>query len=78
MNINKNILEYIIMAKGSSGGIGGSGIHGFFGTGIMCPSSDTSMYCSVVKMFNLLMMGLVFFYLLYLAYNYFNLGKRRK
>ena len=71
------------MAKGSSGGIGGSGIHGsgihgFFGTGIMCPSSDTSMYCSVVKMFNLLMMGLFFFYLLYLAYNYLNNGTRRK
>ena len=66
------------MAKSSLGGIGGSGIHGFFGTGIMCPSSDTSMYCSVVKMFNLLMMGLFFFYLLYLAYNYLNNGKRRK
>ena len=78
MKINENILEYYIMAKGSSGGIGGSGIHGFFGTGIMCPSSDTSMYCSVVKMFNLLMMGLVLFYLLYLAYNYLNNGKRRK
>ena len=78
MNINENILEYIIMAKSSSGGIGGSGIHGFIGTGVMCPSSDTSMYCSVVKMFNLLMMGLFFFYLLYLAYNYLNNGKRRK
>ena len=66
------------MAKGSFGGIGGSGIQGFIGTGVMCPSSDTSMYCSVVKMFNLLMMGLFFFYLLYLAYNYINLGKKRK
>jgi hypothetical protein len=66
------------MAKGSSGGIGGSGLHGFIGTGVMCPSTDTSMYCSVVKMFNLLMMGLFFFYLLYLAYNYLNNGKRRR
>jgi len=66
------------MAKSSLGGIGGSGVHGFFGTSIMCPSTDTSMYCSVVKMFNVLIMGLFVFYLLYLAYNYFSKNVNRK
>ena len=45
---------------------------------VLCAASDTSMYCSVVKMFNLLMMGLVFLYIIYIAYNYFNLGKRKR
>ena len=66
------------MAKSSSGGIGGSGIHGFFGSSIMCPSTDTSMYCSFIKIFNVLIMGLFILYLLYMAYNYFNIGKRKK
>ena len=66
------------MVKSSSGGIGGSGIHGFFGSGIMCPSTDTSMYCNFVKIFNVLIMCIFIFYLLYLAYNYFNIGKKRR
>jgi hypothetical protein len=37
----------------SSGGIMNSGIYGFFGTTIQCQSNDGSMYCSIMKMFNL-------------------------
>jgi len=75
------------MARGGgtssgAGGIMGSGIFGFFGTTIQCPASDTSFYCSFMKLFNLIMvLGLIIF-ILYTAYNYFRMnrtpgGKRR-
>jgi len=43
------------MAKSSnSKGLINSGIFGFFGTTINCDSTDTSIYCSIMKLFNLL------------------------
>ena len=63
------------MGKGgrsSSGGMFGSGIFGFFGTTIKCDSTDTSIYCSIMKMFNLLIVFFVVGYILYFAYSYFN------
>ena len=61
--------------KGSSGGSGGmlgSGIFGFFGTTIKCDATDTSIYCSIMKLFNLLIIFFVVSYILYFAYSYFN------
>lgn len=55
----------------SGGGILGSGIFGLFGTTIRCDSKDESMYCSIMKLFNLLIVLLVVVYILYIAYNYF-------
>lgn len=57
---------------GSSGGILGSGVFGLFGTTIRCDSNDTSIYCSIMKMFNLLIVFFVVCYILYFAYSYFN------
>jgi hypothetical protein len=56
------------MARSSSrsrnnGGIGGSGIFGFFGTTIHCDSKDTSMYCNIMKVFNLILIALIIYYL---------------
>ena len=63
------------MGKGSlsksSGGLFGTGIFGFFGTTIKCDSSDNSMYCSIMKIFNLLIVFLIVSYIIYFAYNYF-------
>ena len=69
-------------SSSGAGGIMGSGVFGFFGTTIQCPASDTSFYCSFMKLFNLIMvLGLIIF-ILYTAYNYFRMnrtpgGKRR-
>jgi len=62
------------MAKGSSsgGGILGSGIFGFFGTTIKCDATDESTYCSIMKMFNLLVVFLIVAYVLYVVYTYFS------
>jgi hypothetical protein len=54
------------MARSSSrsrgnGGIGGSGIFGLFGTTIH--SKDTSMYCNIMKLFNLILIALIIYYL---------------
>ena len=65
----------------SNGGILGSGIVGFFGTTIKCDSTDTSMYCNIMKLFNLLIVLFVVSYIIYFAYLYFapsfKLNKRR-
>ena len=55
----------------SSGGIFGSGIFGFFGTTIKCDSTDNSIFCSIMKIFNLLIVFLIVSYIIYFAYNYF-------
>jgi hypothetical protein len=67
------------MAKGgksssgtSNGGIGGSGIFGFFGTTIKCDATDTSIYCTIMKLFNLLIIFFVVGYIMYFAYSYFS------
>ena len=64
------------MAKGSSGtglggGILGSGIFGVFGTTIRCDSKDDSTYCSIMKLFNLLIVFFVVVYILYIVYGIF-------
>jgi hypothetical protein len=46
------------LSGGSSGGMFGSGIFGFFGTTIKCDATDTSIYCTIMKLFNIL---IVFF-----------------
>lgn len=65
----------------SNGGILGSGIFGFFGTTIKCDSTDTSMYCNIMKLFNLLLVIFIVSYIIYFAYLYFGpsfkLKKRR-
>ena len=68
-------------SSSGGGGIMGSGIFGFFGTTIQCPASDTSLYCSFMKIFNVLMIVGIIIFILYTAYTYFKMnrmsGKRR-
>ena len=56
---------------GGNGGIMGSGVFGLFGTTIQCPASDTSIYCSFMKIFNVLIVMLVVFTILYFVYTTF-------
>jgi hypothetical protein len=58
-------------SSGLGGGILGSGIFGFFGTTIRCDSKDDSMYCNIMKWFNLLIVFFVVVYILYMLYNFF-------
>ena len=58
-------------SSGLGGGILGSGIFGFFGTTIRCDSKDDSMYCTIMKWFNLLIVFFVVMYILYILYNFF-------
>jgi hypothetical protein len=53
-----------------NGGIMGSGVFGFFGTTIQCPASDTSYYCSFMKIFNVIMVLFVIIFILYTIYNF--------
>ncbi len=71
------------MARGGGGygGIGGSGIVGLFGTVVQCNANDTSMYCSLAKFVNMLLMILILLYIGYFvlsfAYSFFKSGRKR-
>ena len=54
-----------------------SGIFGFVGTSIQCDANDGSVYCNVMKFFNLFMVILVVSYILYLIYYYLSQRRRR-
>jgi hypothetical protein len=56
---------------GENGGILGSGIFGHFGTFINCDAKDDSMYCNIMKFFNLLIVLLTVFVILYFVYTFF-------
>jgi hypothetical protein len=62
---------------GNNAGIMGSGIFGMFGTTVQCKADDNSMFCTLSKFVNVIIMIfflLTVFYLLYMAFNYFKSG----
>jgi hypothetical protein len=62
-----------------NGGIMGSGIFGMFGSTVHCDANSNSIYCSMNKLVNFIMMFFflcIVFYLLYIAFNYFTKGKK--
>ena len=66
---------------GGAGGIMGSGVMGMIGGGVVCPSTDTSLYCTVIKYFQLMIIffmtiGIVYF-VGHFLYRYFNDSSRR-
>ena len=63
--------------SGQNGGIAGSGIYGNFGTTIHCSSSDNSLYCNFMKIFNILMIVGIILAALYFIYITFFAKKRR-
>ena len=68
-------------SNGSAGGIMGSGIFGMFGSTVHCDANNNSFYCSITKIVNLIIMFFFFcvvFYLLYIAFNYFTKGKKKR
>ncbi len=59
------------MAKSSgNGGILGSGIFGMFGTIVNCNANDDSIYCNIMKFFNLFIILCIVLYILYFAYTF--------
>jgi len=55
-------------AAGGAGGIMNSGIFGMFGTVVQCKADDTSMFCTLSKIVNGLIMILFLFLILYFIY----------
>jgi hypothetical protein len=52
----------------SNGGILGSGIFGAFGTFINCDAKDDSIYCNIMKLFNLMIVFIIVCFILYYIY----------
>ena len=61
----------------SNGGIMGSGVFGMFGTMIQCKAEDSSLYCSFMKIFNVMIVVLVILVILYAVYSFMSIKKRR-
>ena len=61
----------------SNGGIMGSGVFGMFGTMIQCDAGDSSLYCSFMKIFNVMIVLLVIGVILYAVYSVVSSKKRR-
>jgi tetrahydromethanopterin S-methyltransferase subunit D len=62
------------VAANNNGGIMGSGIFGMFGSTVVCKSDDTSLFCTLSKTVNtIIMIGflILILYLVYLAFKYF-------
>lgn len=82
MEVLKNNINNIIMtgkksSSSSSGGIFNSGVFGFVGTTIQCNANDNSMYCNVMKIFNLFIIFGIVSYIVYLIYFYLFLRRKR-
>lgn len=60
-------------SSSSNGGIMGSGVFGLFGSTVSCKSEDQSIYCQIVKLFNLL---IIFFVILLVIMFVYNLVKK--
>ena len=54
-----------------NGGMFGTGIFGMFGTVVQCKADDTSMFCTLSKIVNGLMMILFLLFMLYIVYMIF-------
>jgi hypothetical protein len=57
-------------ATGNNGGILGSGIFGMFGSIVNCDADSNSIYCNIVKMFNIMMIIGIVLTVIYLIYSY--------
>ena len=54
-------------SQATNGGIMGTGIHGMFGTTVVCNSTDTSTYCTMTKFLNEMFMFLTIAFFVFLA-----------
>jgi hypothetical protein len=72
------------MAKGSfgrsfgksSGGIGGTGVHGVVGSTTVCSSTDNSFYCRFVKFVNVIAMVIFLVLVAVYIYSFFSAKSR--
>ena len=76
-NANTNANTNTNSNTNSNGGIMGSGVFGMFGTMIQCKAEDSSLYCSFMKIFNVMIVVLVISVILYAVYSFMSINKRR-
>ena len=63
--------------SGGNGGIEGSGVFGMIGTTIQCKAEDTSIYCNIMKFFNLLVIFIIALAILYVIYTFVSFYTRK-
>ena len=62
-----------VVSNSGGNGIMGSGIFGVFGsvTSIQCTSNDNSMYCNMMKVFNVIFSFFFFLFIMFIVYAVF-------
>ncbi len=58
-----------IASSSSNGGILGSGVFGLFGSTVTCKAEDNSVYCQIIKLFNLLIILFVVGFIVVFVYS---------
>ena len=53
----------------NNGGIGGTGVHAFFGSVVQCKNDDDSFYCNFTKIFNIIIMVAIVSFIIYFIYS---------
>ena len=66
------------MSGGGNGGIAGSGVFGMVGTTIQCKSDDGSMYCNIMKLFNMLVLIIAFIFIMYMVYTLVSIYTKKR
>lgn len=54
----------------NGGGIGGTGIHAMFGSIVQCPVNDTSFFCSLTKLVQIIFMIGFLIFVVFLLYTF--------
>jgi hypothetical protein len=58
-----------------NGGIMGSGVFGMFGSTVNCKAEDNSIYCSIIKIFNIMIILFIVCIFIYFLYSWYNSKK---
>ena len=69
----------VMGASSGGGGIMNSGIFGLFSTTVHCKSEDSTIYCSLAKIINMILMVfilLVIVFIVYKIFTYFTSGQK--
>jgi len=69
-------------SSSNNGGILGSGIFGMFGSQVVCKGTDDTIYCNIMKLFNILivviMVCLIIYFIYYVLKNVVFVSKKQR
>lgn len=71
-------IGYIRQQQTQGNGIMGSGVFGNFGSIVKCEATDNSIFCTIMKLFNILIVMFILLSFIYLGYIAYKLLKKNR